>query len=105
MHTDSFASNTPSESRSASEWAITVGIPSSLQARMMRTAISPRLATSTLRNIWGVGSGERGVRESIGQCRSQRIELAAQGVSLRRQLDSIRRLDIAQVSGDFDLGD
>src|SRR5215213_9019962 len=51
MHTDSSASSTPSESRSASECASTVGMPSSLQARMMRTAISPRLATSTLRNI------------------------------------------------------
>src|SRR3954471_22071106 len=38
-------------SRSASEYTATDSIPSSSSARMTRTAISPRLATSTLVNI------------------------------------------------------
>src|SRR5512138_3342457 len=37
--------------RSASEYTATVSIPSSRQARMMRTAISPRLATRTFLNM------------------------------------------------------
>src|SRR5579859_4173524 len=56
MQIDSSASITPSESRSASEWAMTVSMPISLHARMMRTAISPRLAINTFSNS-GIGSG------------------------------------------------
>src|SRR3712207_5853096 len=51
MQTVSSASWTASESRSATEWATTVWTPSSWQARMMRTAISPRFAIRTLLNI------------------------------------------------------
>src|SRR5690606_931549 len=36
---------------SAWEWMATVWMPSSLQARRMRSAISPRLAMRTLENI------------------------------------------------------
>ncbi len=50
MQTDSSAARTWSASRSASEWTATVATPSSLQAAMMRRAISPRLATSTFWN-------------------------------------------------------
>src|SRR5258706_6269034 len=51
MHTDSSAALTWRESRSASEWTATVATPSSLHAAMMRSAISPRLATRTFLNI------------------------------------------------------
>src|ERR1044071_9279373 len=51
MHTSSSAKRTWSDSRSASEYTATVCTPSSRQARMTRSAISPRLAISTLLNI------------------------------------------------------
>ena len=51
MHTASSAMRTWSESRSASEWTATVARPSSLQAAMMRSAISPRFAIRTLEII------------------------------------------------------
>src|SRR5690348_7461840 len=47
---DSSAMRTCSELRSASEKIATVFTPSSLHARTMRSAISPRLAISTLLN-------------------------------------------------------
>jgi len=50
MHTDSSASLTYFASVSASEWTITVRIPSSRQARWMRSAISPRLAIRIFSN-------------------------------------------------------
>ena len=52
MHTDSSASRTYFASRSASEWTTTVLMPSSRQARWMRSAISPRLAIRILSNSW-----------------------------------------------------
>src|SRR5512136_1823307 len=51
MHTASSAKRTCRASASAWEWTATVGMPSSRQARMMRIAISPRLATRTFWNI------------------------------------------------------
>src|ERR1700680_811224 len=51
MHTLSSASLTCMASASAVEWAATVAIPSSLHARRMRSAISPRLAIRILSNI------------------------------------------------------
>src|SRR6478735_1895268 len=48
MHTASSASRTCIASASAVEWTATVLIPSSWQARWMRSAISPRLAISSL---------------------------------------------------------
>src|SRR5216683_7859729 len=54
MHTLSSASRTCMASASAVEWTATVGMPSSLQARSTRSAISPRLAIRILSNI-GVG--------------------------------------------------
>src|SRR5437868_420857 len=51
MHTAMSAMRTGSESVSASEWTMSDSRPSSLHARMTRTAISPRFATSTLCNV------------------------------------------------------
>src|SRR3954451_24313066 len=48
MHTDSSASATYLASRSASECTDTVLMPSSRHARLMRSAISPRLAIRPL---------------------------------------------------------
>jgi hypothetical protein len=50
MHTDSSASRTYLASASASEWTTTVLMANSRHARWMRSAISPRLAISTLSN-------------------------------------------------------
>src|SRR5208282_5985645 len=49
MHTLSSARRTCIASESAVEWTATVGMPSSRQARWMRSAISPRLA---IRIFW-----------------------------------------------------
>ena len=54
MQTDSSARRTGRESASAVEWAITVRIPISRQARMIRSAISPRLA---IRILWNISRG------------------------------------------------
>src|SRR3569623_1515077 len=54
MHTDSSARRTCFRSRSAVECTATVLMPSSLQARQMRKAISPRLAMTILSNICSV---------------------------------------------------
>src|SRR5262245_11764432 len=51
MQTLSSASRTCMASASAVEWTATVAMPSSLHARWMRSAISPRLAMRTLSNI------------------------------------------------------
>src|SRR5688572_25180763 len=58
MHTLSSARRTCIASASAVEWTATVAIPISLHARRTRSAISPRLAISTLSNI-GVGRSTR----------------------------------------------
>src|SRR5882762_4795519 len=49
MQIDSSARRTGSECASAVEWAMTVRIPISRQVRMIRSAISPRLA---MRILW-----------------------------------------------------
>src|SRR5215470_19134610 len=51
MHTLSSANRTCIASASAVECTATVGMPSSLQARSTRSAISPRLAIRSLSNI------------------------------------------------------
>src|SRR6266852_2246444 len=51
MHTLSSASRTCMASSSAVECTATVGMPSSLQARKTRNAISPRFAIRILSNI------------------------------------------------------
>src|SRR3954470_9035901 len=57
MHTDSSASLTYFASVSASECTTTVRMPSSRQARWMRSAISPRLAIRIFSNIQGSRRG------------------------------------------------
>src|SRR5215471_547000 len=52
MQMASSAKRTCSECRSASEYTATVRMPSSLQAQITRSAISPRLAIKTFRNIF-----------------------------------------------------
>src|SRR5215813_13597066 len=52
MHTLSSASRTCMASASAVECTATVGMPSSLQARKTRNAISPRLAMRIFSNMW-----------------------------------------------------
>src|ERR1700674_1286684 len=54
MHTLSSASRTCMALASAVEWTATVAMPSSLQARSTRNAISPRLAMRILSNISSV---------------------------------------------------
>src|SRR5262245_52430704 len=56
MHTLSSARRTCMASASAVECTATVGMPISLQARSTLSAISPRLAISTLSNIAGSGA-------------------------------------------------
>src|SRR5215208_510662 len=51
MQMASSAKRTCSDSASAVEWTATVAMPSSLQARMTRRAISPRLAMRTFLNM------------------------------------------------------
>src|SRR5881398_3710884 len=52
MQTASSANRTCRASRSASEYTATVRTPSSLQAQMILSAISPRLA---IRIFWNIG--------------------------------------------------
>src|SRR5579872_7269431 len=58
MHTLSSASRTCMASASAVEYTATVEMPSSLQARNTRSAISPRLAIRILSNIVPLNMGE-----------------------------------------------
>src|SRR5260221_10954584 len=51
MRMASSARRTGKAKRSASEWRASVRTPSRCAVRMTRTAISPRFATATLRNI------------------------------------------------------
>ena len=51
MQIASSAKRTWSDSASAVEWTATVASPSSLQARITRRAISPRLAMRTFLNM------------------------------------------------------
>src|SRR5579885_1418391 len=72
MQTLSSASRTCMASASAVECTATVLIPSSLQARRMRSAISPRLAMRILSNIvpfrrgeWRIGVANRAGGRSL----------------------------------------
>src|SRR5258706_10275386 len=77
MPTDSSARRTWGLSRSASLNTATVAILSSRQARITRSAISPRFATRTFRNMplelahpVGLGPGPgRGRSPGLGECR------------------------------------
>src|SRR6478672_5960901 len=63
MQTSSSAKRTCSDSRSASEYTATVSTPSSRQARMTRSAISPRLAIRTFLNMERSGARRRAVSD------------------------------------------
>src|SRR6476469_2087430 len=52
-------------SRSSSEYTATEPMPSSFSARTMRTAISPRLATKTLSNMWTGAYLAQGSRRGV----------------------------------------
>src|SRR5690242_12131447 len=81
MQTTRSASWAPRLSRSASDTASTASISSSKQARMMRTAISPRLATSRRRS--GIGSADHDQRlavlDRLAVLGHDRLDLAGHG--------------------------
>src|SRR5713101_5804804 len=80
MQTDSSASRTGREAASAVEWAMTVRIPISRQARMMRSAISPRLA---MRILWNISPGS-----------AQRLGRSAQRLHQEQRLSELDRLAV-----------
>src|SRR5262245_26513646 len=92
MHTDSSASRTWRLSRSASLNTATVAMRSSRHARSTRSAISPRLATRTLRNIRLLGTHPVGALGGGARGGSRRVrahagaEFAARG---RRGVDRL----------------
>ena len=96
MQTDSSASLTCLSSRSAMEWTATVRIPSSRQARRIRSAISPRLAMMTLVSV---GTRRRGSR--VGVDDEQRLAVL-HGVAVLgedcRHLSGDLRLDLIEES-------
>src|SRR5262247_3098922 len=59
MHTLSSASRTCMASASAVECTATVAMPSSLQARSTRSAISPRFAIRIFSNTWSLDDQQR----------------------------------------------
>src|SRR5438477_6838833 len=59
MQTLSSARRTCMASASAVEWIATVAMPISLQARLMRSAISPRLAMRIFSNIRSIDDAQR----------------------------------------------
>ena len=118
MHTLSSASRTCMASSSAVECTATVGMPSSLQARSTRSAISPRLAIRILSNIWRSTSRRlphhsmiiSGSPNSTGWPSSIRIWITvpARGdgnlVHGLHRLDDEQRLAGAHLAADFDEG-
>src|SRR3954470_17548462 len=87
MQTSSSAKRTCSDSRSASEYTATVAIPSSRQARMTRSAISPRLAIKTFLNMFKhVGASSRRQVEGPGERLIRRRDLGE--LAVRRRVDT-----------------
>src|SRR5262249_23726748 len=76
MQTLSSAKRTCMASSSAVECTATVAMPSSLQARSTRSAISPRLAISIFSNITSRSSDQLGARRGRGKARSFPTRLA-----------------------------
>src|SRR5438270_7531773 len=101
MHTSSSAYFTCKASRSASECTATVFRPISLHARMIRRAISPRLAMRTLENMitlpvagcrlpmtsgnWEPGTGN--ARSALDPHREQLLSVLHRLSVLRKDLD------------------
>src|SRR6476661_11114323 len=96
MQTDSSASFTYFASVSASEWTTTVRIPSSRQARWMRSAISPRFAIRIFSNIASLFDQEERlpVLDRLSVLHQDRLDGAGDiGLDLVQQL---HRLDDAE---------
>src|ERR1035441_230811 len=114
MQTDSSASSTCFRFASAVECAATVLMPSSRQARSMRSAISPRLAMTIFSSIGVFFFGDRPVSESCSLDDEQRLTeldrlavLDHDGLDLARllRLDLVHHLhglDDAQYLSDLD---
>src|SRR3954463_2111901 len=101
MQSDSSANRTWSEWTSAVEWTATVLIPSSRAARMIRSAISPRLAMRILEDIRRARpscglEGEGGLAVLDGAAvLDQRLDQAARALGLDL-VHQLHRLDDAQ---------
>src|SRR5687767_1202401 len=89
MQTSSSANRTCSDSRSASEYTATVWMPSSRQARMTRSAISPRLATRTFLTI-PVAALRGGV---LLESAPARVARAGHALHAQRELARVRRVE------------
>src|SRR5579872_2236663 len=75
MHTLSSARRTCMASASAVEWTATLAMPSSLHARRMRNAISPRLAMRILSNMKSQANSEVANRRTASE-RTTRYSLS-----------------------------
>src|SRR5882724_1068631 len=95
MHTLSSASRTCIASESAVECTATVAMPSSLQARSTRSAISPRLAIRILSNITSPASFDDHERLTILDRLLVLDEECYNGAGPRRHdiVESLHRLD------------
>src|ERR1700741_2427609 len=91
MHTLSSASRTCMASASAVECTATVGMPSSLQARSTRSAISPRLAMRIFSNIRR-SAGERRIANGEEGTRTAAVPIRYSLFATRRSLDDHQRL-------------
>src|SRR5262245_28530909 len=91
MQTDSSASRTWRLSRSASLNTATVEILSSRQARITRSAISPRLAIRTLRNMraWSDPTHPIGTTAGLGPGRFCRLRIHWLPHAIRSARDSL----------------
>src|SRR5215471_5645324 len=85
MQTASSAKRTWSAFLSASEYTATVAMPSSLQASMIRRAISPRLAMRILRNIVWAGPS-RARTPQVGGAAIRRLLFLAGGAQREKRL-------------------
>src|SRR5258706_1696908 len=94
METSSSAKRTWSDSRSASEYTATVCTPSSRQARMTRSAISPRLAIKTFLN-----TSASGLRSAF-EPRPRGVARAGHALHAQRELAGARREEHRALIGD-----
>src|ERR671933_2219324 len=106
MHTLSSASRTCMASPSAVECTATVWMPSSLQARSTRKAISPRLAIRIFSNIGSLDDDERlAVFDRLAVLEQDRRNGAGarsrNGVHRLHGLDDEQRLALPNLGADF----
>src|SRR3954470_3726561 len=100
MQSDSSANRTWSEWTSAVEWTATVLIPSSRAARMIRSAISPRLAMRIFENIRTKASCRLETEERLAvldraAVLDERLDQAARALGLDL-VHQLHRLDDAE---------